>query len=160
MVPLIVAKNRRTAGISLTAFIVAVAVSLAYYQYYYIPAVNKKPQIPQATLNPPSVSNIKILEGSSLQSQKENFFPKEVRTSLGADNRVVWKNDDTTYHSVTSDNDYVDKINGKFDSTATIGLIPPGQTYNFTFTAAGTYHYHCIPHPWMTGTVTVLAEHD
>lgn len=153
-------KNQKVAGISLATFIVAVATSLVYYQFYYIPAVNRKPQIPRDVLNPPSVSNVRILQGSSLESQKQNFFPNEIRTSLGADNKVVWKNDDSTYHSVTSDVSYADKINGKFDSIATIGLIPPGQTYNFTFTEAGIYHYHCEPHPWMTGTVTVLAEHD
>jgi plastocyanin len=100
------------------------------------------------------------LQGSSLESQKENFFPKEVRISLGANNRVIWTNHDSTYHSVTSDSDYGNKVSGKFDSTATIGLIPPGRTYNYTFIEAGTFPYHCIPHPWMRGVVTVLAEHD
>jgi plastocyanin len=38
---------------------------------------------------------------------------------------------------------------------ATIGLILPQQTYEFVFTEAGEYPYHCEPHPWMTGKVTV-----
>lgn len=154
-----ISKNQRvTTGISITAFIVSLAVSMVYYQFYYVPAINRKPVVPQDVLNPPSVANVQILPGSSQESQTENFFPKEVRVSLGTNNRVIWKNNDSTYHSVTADSDYVDKISGKFDSTATIGLIPPGQTYNFTFTQAGTFSYHCIPHPWMTGTVTVLPE--
>ncbi|AIF84124.1 plastocyanin [Candidatus Nitrososphaera evergladensis SR1] len=154
-------KNQKTAaGISVMTFLVAVAISLVYYQFYYVPTINRKPRVPQDILNPPSITNVGILPGSSLESQAQNFFPSDVRVSLGANNKVIWKNNDNTYHSVTSDNDYVDKISGKFDSTATIGLMPSGQTYNFTFTEAGVYHYHCIPHPWMKGTVTVLAEHD
>lgn len=35
-------------------------------------------------------------------------------------------------------------------------LIPPGATYDVTFTAPGEYQYFCIIHPNMTGTVTVV----
>lgn len=35
-------------------------------------------------------------------------------------------------------------------------LIPPGATYDVTFTAPGEYSYFCIIHPNMTGTVTVV----
>ncbi|GAC1431572.1 MAG: hypothetical protein NVSMB65_05050 [Chloroflexota bacterium] len=36
------------------------------------------------------------------------------------------------------------------------GLIHKGQRYSLTFTAAGTYHYYCLPHyPAMQGTVVV-----
>ncbi|VFJ13277.1 plastocyanin/azurin family copper-binding protein [Candidatus Nitrosocosmicus franklandus] len=30
-----------------------------------------------------------------------------------------------------------------------------GNTFSVTFTNSGTYHYICILHPWMTGSVTV-----
>jgi MYXO-CTERM domain-containing protein len=36
-------------------------------------------------------------------------------------------------------------------------LLPPGAAYEFTFTTAGSNPYHCHPHPFMTGDVTVLA---
>jgi plastocyanin len=39
------------------------------------------------------------------------------------------------------------------------GQVPPGAPYLATFTVKfeepGTYAYMCIPHPWMTGSVTV-----
>ncbi|MGH9910899.1 MAG: cupredoxin domain-containing protein [Nitrososphaeraceae archaeon] len=37
----------------------------------------------------------------------------------------------------------------------TIGLIPANEQYEFTFTEVGEYPYHCEPHPWMTGKVSV-----
>jgi plastocyanin len=37
----------------------------------------------------------------------------------------------------------------------TSGFLAPGQAYSHTFTAAGAFPYHCEPHPFMTGTVTV-----
>jgi plastocyanin len=35
--------------------------------------------------------------------------------------------------------------------------ITPGATYTYTFTAAGTYHYHCSIYQKTTGTVTVTS---
>lgn len=31
-------------------------------------------------------------------------------------------------------------------------------TYTHTFEEAGTYEYHCSPHPFMTGTITVVGQ--
>lgn len=142
-------------GISIVAFIIAVGVSIGYYQYVYIPEVNAKPVLKEEILNPADTAQVQIVEGASLESNGRFFVPKDLRTTIEIDNRVQWTNNDTTAHSVTSD-DYVDKINGKFDSMDTIGLVPPGGTYEFTFTAVGEYDYYCLPHPHMTGTIEVI----
>lgn len=34
-------------------------------------------------------------------------------------------------------------------------LLAPGDIYSRTFDAAGTFDYHCGPHPFMTATVIV-----
>jgi plastocyanin len=147
--------NNHAGGISAIAFIVTVTVSMAYYQFVYLPQVNAKPVVSEEILNPAGVTSVSILEGSALPSQTQNFEPKEVTANLGETNKVVWTNDDTTAHSVTTDTGYVDPTSGEFDSMATIGLILPKQTYEFIFTEAGGYAYHCEPHPWMTGAVAV-----
>ena len=35
------------------------------------------------------------------------------------------------------------------------GSIPPGGVYAHTFTSAGRFPYHCVIHPFETGSVTV-----
>ena len=142
-------------GISIVVFVLAVGVSIGYYQYYYIPEVNAKPVLPEEVLHPPETFYIEIVEGSANDNNGRFFVPRDARTTIEIDNRVVWINNDTTHHSVTSD-DYVDRINGKFDSLETIGMVGPGEEYEFTFTAVGKYPYYCVPHPWMTGTVEVV----
>lgn len=145
-------------GISIVTFVVAVAVSMGYYQFVYVPQANAKPILPDEILNPPQTVQVRIVEGSSQQAQTNNFVPKEVRASLGTSNKVVWTNNDITAHTVTSDDPvYVDQINGVFDSAVQQqGLILPGETFEFTFTKEGEYAYHCTPHPWMKGKVIVV----
>jgi plastocyanin len=147
--------SNHAGGISAIAFIAAVIVSMAYYQFVYLPQVNAKPVVAEEVLNPPSITSVSIVQGSALPSQTQNFEPKEVTANLGETNKIVWTNGDSTAHSVTTDTGYTDPSSGEFDSMATIGLVLPKKTFEFIFTEAGEYPYHCEPHPWMTGKVTI-----
>ncbi len=60
-------------------------------------------------------------------------------------NTVVWTNQDSAPHTVTSD------APGQFDS----GPLQPGQTYRVTFYRIGTYAYHSTGEATMHGTVVV-----
>jgi len=144
-------------GISIVAFVVAVAVSMGYYQFIYLPEANAKPIVPEKILNPPDTTKVKIVEGASLATNTLNFVPKDTRAVLGLTNKVVWTNTDVTFHTVTSDDGYEDQINGKFNSNDQLGtLIKPGGTFEFTFTEEGEHTYHCEPHPHMKGKVAVV----
>lgn len=68
--------------------------------------------------------------------------PANIQVPLGT--TVTWTNDDDAPHSVTFDN-------GMADS----GIFHKGQTYQYTFTKAGTFVYHCSVHPGMVGHVVV-----
>ena len=143
-------------GISIITFIIAVAVSMGYYQFVYIPQASAKPTLPEEVLNPPEVSEVSIAEGASLPTNGQFYVPKETRGVIGVSNKVVWTNTDVTGHTVTTDDGYVDKINGDFDSLKQGGIIPPGETFEFTFTEVGEYPYHCEPHPHMQGAVNIV----
>ena len=68
--------------------------------------------------------------------------PEEVTIKQGG--KVTWTNKDSVEHTVTADK-------GEFES----GQLSEGQTFSRTFDTAGTFAYHCTPHPSMTGTVVV-----
>jgi plastocyanin len=145
------------AGISVITFVVAVAISIGYYQFVYIPEANAKPVLPETVLQPPQTTKVNIAEGASLPTNPQNFVPKDVRAVIGLSNKVSWTNGDVTGHTVTSDSGYVDKISGDFNSITQLGsVIKPGETFDFTFTAVGDYPYHCEPHPHMKGTVHLV----
>ncbi len=71
-------------------------------------------------------------------------FSEDITVPVGT--TVVVRNDDSAGHTWTADD-------GSFDS----GLIDGGGTFEFTFTEAGTFAFHCEVHPAMTGTITVTA---
>ena len=70
------------------------------------------------------------------------FSPQTLTITAGT--TIIWKNNTSAPHTVTSDS-------GLFDS----GTISPGGTFSFKFTSAGAFAYHCNIHPYMTATLTV-----
>jgi hypothetical protein len=67
-----------------------------------------------------------------------------VTVSVG--DTVTWTNSDAQAHTATADN-------GSFDT----GAISNGASDSVTFSAAGTFPYHCSIHSEMTGSVVVQA---
>jgi plastocyanin len=67
--------------------------------------------------------------------------------TVPAGTTLVWINDDQVAHTVVA-------TDGSFDS----GLFEPGANWQLRFTAPGSYSYSCTPHPFMHGTITVVAQ--
>lgn len=95
----------------------------------------------------PAKSKIGILPGAGTNVTSKGFNPGSVTVVIGVNNTIQWTNNDSSPHTVTAD-----------DASFSSGNMAPGQTFIFTFLKAGVYHYHCTYHPWMTGTVTVVAS--
>ncbi len=69
------------------------------------------------------------------------FTPNNITITAGT--KVTWTNQDDVTHTITSDD-------GVFNQR-----INANETSSYTFTKAGTYNYHCTPHPSMVGTIIV-----
>ena len=81
------------------------------------------------------------------EETNECFLPYMVTIHPG--DEVVWSNDDSAAHTVTSGIDAV--ADGLFDSS----LFMAGATFSHTFDTLGEYDYYCMVHPWMIGQVFV-----
>jgi plastocyanin len=73
-----------------------------------------------------------------------SFSPGTTTVHVG--DTITWTNTGKQPHSATA-NDH------SFDT----GILRNGQSATHTFSAAGTFTYFCIVHPYMHGTVVVLA---
>ncbi len=82
------------------------------------------------------------------EDTNECWDPAEI--SVGVGETVMWTNDDTAAHTVSSGS-AADGPDDIFES----GLFMAGATFEATFDTEGEYPYFCMVHPWMAGTVIV-----
>lgn len=138
-------------GIGLIALIIGMSATVVFYTSFYLPESLAKPSVSQKILEPEKDFIIEIVPGAVIKGN-ENFVPDKAAVQLEIDNKVIWKNNDDTAHTVTPDSPYSDSYSGEFGSP---GVLKPGDTYEFLFTETQEIPYHCQPHPWMTGKITV-----
>jgi plastocyanin len=81
--------------------------------------------------------------------------PNPIQAKVGQ--TVVWTNDDSAFHTVTSGQIGAADVGKLFDSglAGPTALTAKGKTFEHTFDAAGEFDYHCTLHPAMTGKVIV-----
>jgi len=77
----------------------------------------------------------------------ECYIPSYYVTKL--DEPVIWKNEDSAFHSVTSGS--YGEPDGMFDS----GHIDPYGIFSYKFEETGMHPYYCTLHPWMAGNIKV-----
>jgi hypothetical protein len=134
------------------AIIIGASIGVVYYTSFYLPESLAKPSIAEEILEPAGNLLINIVDGAVTEGNP-NFVPKVPLSTLEKDNHVIWTNHDSVAHTVTPDKEYEDSYSGDFGSP---GVILPGKSYEFLFTEPVEIKYHCTPHPWMTGQITVI----
>ena len=139
-------------GIGLIALIIGMSASVVFYTSFYLPESMAKPSVADHILHPEEeFFIIDIIPGAVIEGN-ENYVPNDPTVLLTFTNNVRWVNNDDTAHTVTPDHRHADGYSGDFGSS---GVLKPGDTYDFLFTEPQEVHYHCQPHPWMTGSITV-----
>ena len=121
----------------------------------YAVSSEKISSVPVSTKTPtmePQTVEISIPQGTSTpgcDQTNECFLPSSVSIKVG--DIVVWNNDDTAAHTVTSGDLSTDpnNVGSDFDSS----IIMSSNSFEVTFDKAGIYDYFCMVHPWMTGNV-------
>lgn len=88
-------------------------------------------------------ANVSALENPEIPLLEWRFSPGDVTVTAGG--TVTWTSEGLLEHTVSS-------ATGVFD-----GSVSRGNPYSRTFSTPGVFPYFCDPHPWMQGTVTVLA---
>jgi amicyanin len=75
---------------------------------------------------------------------------------------VTWTNQDAVQHNVMqehkNDNDAHDAPTKEEEKPDVLAgrLLSKGESYSFTFNEVSSSPYHCSPHPYMKGSVTVV----
>ena len=93
-----------------------------------------------------SVSPVAASAASTNTVSLQNFAFVPAAITVKAGTKVTWTNMDAANHSVVSD------MAGMGPESA---LFARDTSYSYVFSTPGTYTYHCMPHPYMHGSVTV-----
>ncbi len=75
----------------------------------------------------------------------ENFAFSPSSLTIKKGEKVIWTNQDSAAHTVTSDSG--NELGSK--------LLAKGESYSHIFNTVGTFNYHCTPHPYMKGIIIV-----
>lgn len=96
-------------------------------------------------------TTVKIAKGSASSNNAQFYVPSQLSVTKGT--TVTWVNEDSTIHTVTSGDASAGTGDGLFDSS----IINMENEFSHTFEAEGTFPYFCTLHPYMIGTVKVVA---
>jgi plastocyanin len=77
-------------------------------------------------------------------AEVQDFIFRPARLEIAAGTTIVWTNEGQVIHTISAED-------GSFES----GNIEPGRRRGITFSRAGTFPFHCTPHPFMKGEVVV-----
>ena len=91
-------------------------------------------------------TTILVPQDSGTKSSGKTFAPETALVGVG--DTITWTNNDPVPHTV-------DSADGNSISS---GYIMKDQSFQHTFTQAGTYEYYCTLHPRMTGTIKVAEK--
>jgi amicyanin len=137
--------------------IVVVIIIGAYYLFankgsngsptYTSPATNTSAPVVQTEPTPvvTTANNATAPAAQTVNVDIKNFTFKPDILTVKVGTIVVWTNNDSVPHTVTSDS----------GSPLNSPTLSKGQSFSFTFTEAGSFSYHCAIHPMMKGTVVV-----
>lgn len=108
------------------------------------PAAVNPVTTPMATTTSSATPSTAPSQTSEISTRNMLFNPSSMTVTVGT--AVIWTNDDSVPHTVTSDPNGI-----MFDSKT----LQPGDKFSFTFQQAGTFAYHCSIHTFMDGNVVV-----
>jgi plastocyanin len=154
------AKTLTATGPVIIIILVIAAALLGYYQIVYYPTV--APTSTTQTVVPPTKLNVTVTipSGAGSSGKPTSFYyqPNVITVVAGYNSTVIWRNNDSSVHTVTAALNSPDPRFNSFGPTSQPwNNVEANSIVNFTFTTPGTYNYSCSYHPWMHGEVKVLA---
>jgi plastocyanin len=150
-------RRRRTTGISVIAkvtivVVIIVAIAAAGTIFFMMSSGRSSSSGSNisCSASKPNGSTIAISieSGASNSANGPGYNPDKIVLVIGINNTVIWINNDSAHHTVTTSSA---PSGASFNS----GDMGPGATYSCTFTQPGTYQYYCKYHSWMSGTIVV-----
>jgi plastocyanin len=126
-------------SVCLAAFVTVLGIAAAC-------SSDSNPVAPKGECAVPTTSNFADSAQGRVVMSGTQFLPSNITIRKGMTVKWVYcEPRNTDSHTSTSNT-------GLWDS----GLLGTGESFSRVFAAVGAFPYHCIPHPEMQATVTVI----
>ena len=123
--------------------IVLIGVAVLFLgQQYSSPVPTPSPTATPIESGQEQPSPTEAVQQTSVEIKNFAFGPKTLTVKRGT--TITFTNQDSVGHTATADN-------GNFGTE----ILTKGESESVTFDKAGTYTYHCTPHPYMKATIVV-----
>ena len=105
---------------------------------------------------------IDLTNQTEVQMDIKDFKYEKPNIKIKKGTKVTWTNQDSIRHNVMLEHEGSDKPHdpptvNEVDPNKLAGpLLAKGESYSFTFNEVTANPYHCSPHPYMKGSVTVV----
>ncbi|TAH32538.1 hypothetical protein EYC58_02690 [Candidatus Saccharibacteria bacterium] len=105
---------------------------------------------------------IDLTSQSEVSIDIKDFKYSQANIKIKKGTKVTWTNRDVVEHNVMQDHSDSDTAHDaptpeNINPNVLAGpLLAKGESYSFTFNEATSAPYHCSPHPYMKGSVTVV----
>lgn len=99
---------------------------------------------------------------SEITMNIQDFKYEKPNIKIKKGTKVTWTNQDAVQHNVMAEHEGADQTHNapskdEVDPNELAGpLLAKGESYSFTFNEVSSSPYHCSPHPYMKGSVTVV----
>jgi plastocyanin len=100
----------------------------------------------------PQITMIAIPNGAGTTQSSQGFSPGSVTVVIGVNNTVTWTDNDNRMDANGYEPNHIVAAD---DKSFTSNSLAIGDQFTYTYTAPGTYSYHCNIHAWMNGVVVV-----
>jgi len=105
---------------------------------------------------------IDLISQSEVSMDIKDFKYDMPNIKIKKGTKVTWTNRDTVKHNVMAEHEGADQAHDpptkdQVNPNEFVGpLLEKDESYSFTFNEVSAKPYHCSPHPFMKGSVTVV----
>ena len=109
-----------------------------------------------------NASEIDLTSQTTVSIDIKDYAYTKANIKIKRGTTVTWTNQDTVRHNAMKEHDDGDEAHDGptrdevQDDVFAGPLLAKGESYSFTFNEAGSNPYHCAPHPYMKGIITVV----
>ncbi|MDG6985228.1 MAG: cupredoxin domain-containing protein [Nitrososphaerota archaeon] len=166
------AKGSTAVGVIVALLIIGAVGVIGFYQFEVAPSqlltittTTSSSAGVNCQTSPSECVNVTMISGASSpysgyasgSTQLYGYSPLTLTVVIGVNNTVVFTNQDVAFHTATSNTgDPASFDSGCINGQGATCPSSGASSYQFTFTVAGTYLYHCDYHPWMQGKIIVI----